>query len=111
MSGRAQGSPANFDPAACPILARHFFGIEPRQSTTVVTADAVAELRFRRQVDRLHRLGSRATAELLAEIGAERSIMTIIDRKLDRYTGLDPAALEAAGGGEFWPAPLREVPR
>ncbi len=69
------------------------------------------DLRFRRQVEHLHRLGPRATAELLTEIGVERSIMTIIDRKLDRYVDLDPAAVEAVGGGDFWPAPLREVPR
>ena len=29
MSGHAQGSPANFDPAACPILATHFFAVGP----------------------------------------------------------------------------------
>ncbi len=69
------------------------------------------DVRFRRQVEHLHRLGPRATAELLAEIGVERSIMTIIDRKLDRYVDLDPATVEEVGGGEFWPAPLREVPR
>ena len=76
---------------------------------TMVAADVVADLRFRRQVERLHRLGPRATAELLAEIGVERSIMTIIDRKLDRYVDLDPAVIEATGGGEFWPVPIREV--
>ncbi len=37
-----------------------------------VKADAVADLRFRRRVERLHRLGLRAVAELLAEIGAKR---------------------------------------
>ncbi len=77
----------------------------------MVAAVVVGDLRFRRQVEHLHRLGPRATAELLAEIGVERSIMTIIDRKLDRYVDLDPAAVEAVGGGDFWPAPLREVPR
>ena len=34
-----------------------------------VAAEIVADLRFRRQVLRLHRLGPRAMAELLAEIG------------------------------------------
>ncbi len=29
MSRHAQGSPADFDPAACPILARHFFAVGP----------------------------------------------------------------------------------
>ncbi len=69
------------------------------------------DLRFRRQVEHLHRLGPRATAELLAEIGAERGITTIIDRKLERYAELDPEAMAAAGGGDFWPAPMHEVRR
>ncbi len=69
----------------------------------------VADLRFRRQVLRLYRLGPRATAELLAEIGAERSITTIIDRKLDTYAAIDPEAIEAAGGDEFWPLSIHEV--
>ncbi len=38
-----------------------------------VAAEHVADLKFRRAVERLHNLGPRATAELLAEIGAERS--------------------------------------
>ncbi len=77
----------------------------------LVAADVVADLRFRRQVERLHELGPRATAELLAEIGAERSIMTVIDRKLDCYTEIDPEAIEAAGGDGFWLPPLHGVER
>ena len=74
-------------------------------------AEIVADLKFRRQVIRLHRQGPRAVGELLAEIGAERSIATTIDRKLDAYTEVEPEVLEAAGGDEFWPAPLRELRR
>ena len=112
MSGPAQGRPpADFDAETHPIIGLHFFGVEPRRSTTVVAADVVADLRFRRCVARLHRLGPRVTAELLAEIGGERGIQTIIDQKLDRYVGLDAEALAAAGGDRFWPAALREVER
>ncbi len=111
MSKHTHSSPADFDPAAYPIIARHFFGIEPRRSTTVVTADAVADLRFRRRVARLHRLGPRATAELLAEIGAERAIQTVIDKKLATYVSIEPEILEAAGGDEFWQPPLHGVER
>lgn len=74
-----------------------------------VAAEIVADLRFRHQVLRLHRLGPRVTAELLAEIGAERSITTIIDRKLARYAEIEPETLEVTAGDGFWPAPLREV--
>ena len=77
--------------------------------TGQAAAEVVADLRRRRHVQRLHRLGDRALAELLAEIGAERGITTIIDRKLERYAELEPKALEAAGGDDFWPVPVREV--
>ena len=76
-----------------------------------VAAVIVSGLRFRRQVERVHALGPRVTAELLAELGAERSIATIIDRKLAIYADLDPEVIAAAGGDDFWPAPLHEVLR
>ena len=63
----------------------------------------IDNLRFRRQVEHLHRLGPRATAELLAEIGVER------DSKLAAYTGIEPEALEAAGGDKFWLVPIHVV--
>ncbi len=74
-----------------------------------VAAEVVADLQFRRQVQRLHGLGDRILGEFLAEIGAERSIQTVIDQKLDTYAELEPETLEVTGGGDFWPAPLREV--
>ncbi len=76
-----------------------------------IAAEVVADLRFRRKVQRLHRLGDRVLGEFLAEIGAERGVQTRIDQKLDRYTELDPAAIEAAGGERFWSTPLHEVRR
>ena len=76
-----------------------------------IAAEVVANLRFRRRVQQVHRLGDRVFGELLAEIGAERGIQTIIDQKLDIYTRLDPETLEATGGADFWPAPLHEVRR
>ena len=97
--------PINFDASACPIIARHWFGVHPFRSA----AEVVADLRFRRQVERVHLLGPRVTAELLAEIGAERSIQTVIDQKLDRYAELNLEALQATGGDRFWPVPIHEV--
>ncbi len=76
-----------------------------------IAAEVVADLCFRRKVQRLHQLGDRVLGEMLAEIGAERSIMTIIDRKLDVFTELEPEALEATGGDRFWQPPLHEVDR
>ncbi len=76
---------------------------------TLIAADIVADLRFRRRVERLHALGPRVVAELLSEIGAERSIATIIDRKLATYVDIDAASIESAGGESFWPLPFWAV--
>jgi hypothetical protein len=48
-------------------------------------------------------------AELLAELGAERSIQTIIDRKLERYIELTPEQLKATGGNDLPPPPFHSV--
>ncbi len=76
-----------------------------------IAAEVVDDLRFRRQVLRLHRLGPWVTAELLAELGAERSIQTVIDEKLDTYVELEPETLEMTGGDRFWQPPLHGVER
>ena len=76
-----------------------------------IAAEIVANRKFQRQVERVHALGPRVTAELLAEIGAERGITSIIDSKLNTYAGLDPKAIEATGGDGFWPLPLHEIRR
>ena len=101
--------PPEFNADIYPILAQHWFGIEPFRPPSQIAAEKVADLRFRRQVQQLHDRGVRVVAELLAELGAERSITTIIDRKLDVYAELGLDALEAASGDRFWPVPLREV--
>lgn len=74
-----------------------------------IAAEVVADLKFRRQVQQVHRLGDRVLGELLAEIGAERGIQSIIDQKLERYAELDPETLEAVSGDKFWPVPIHEV--
>ena len=104
-------APPDFDAGAMPILARHWFAVAPFRANGEVAAEAVADLRFRRQVQRLCRLGPRVVGELLAELGAERGIQTVIDRKLDTYAEFDLAALEVTGGDRFWPVPTHEVQR
>ncbi len=81
------------------------------RSSFLSAAEVVADLKFRRQVEHLHHLGPRVVGELLAEIGAERSIMTLIDQKIDRYAELEPKALDVTGGDGFWQPPLHGVER
>ena len=86
-------------------------GVDPWRSIGSVAAEVVADLEFRRKVERLYARGPRPIAELLAELGAERSITTIIETKLDRYLEVDDASLDATGGREFPAIPLHEVRR
>ena len=102
------------DPAMNPMFRRRW--TEPLRCDGLrpigqIAAEVVADLRFRRQVQRLHGLGDRVLGEFLAELGAELGIQTVIDQKLDTYIEIEIEALETAGGDGFWPAPLREVPR
>ncbi len=87
----ANTAPVNFDPADCPILAVHYFGLERPRPVGPFAAEVVADLQRRRHVQKVHRLGDRVFGELLAEIGAE--------------------ALETTGGDRFPPAPIHGVER
>ena len=55
-------------------------------SIGLTTIDAGVDLRFRRQVERLHRLGPRALGELLAEIGEQRLCRTYLEQRVRRYS-------------------------
>ena len=74
-----------------------------------VVDDLVGELRFHRQVEKLHRLGPRATGELLTEIGEQRGIRTFIERRLRAYAALDPEVVRELDGDEFPRPPLYKV--
>ena len=98
--------PEGFDPQEHPIISQHWYGVKP---CPMSAAETVSDLRFQRQVEHLHGLGARATAELLAELAAERSIRTVIDRKLAVYAALTSEQLMATGGDRFSPPPIRQV--
>ncbi len=74
-----------------------------------IAAEIVADLKFRRQVIRLHQQGPRVLAELLAEITAERGNRVLIERKIDIYAEIEPEVLQAAGGDDFPPLPIHVV--
>ncbi len=100
-------------------MARHVMSHRPKyppicdtfRHVGAVAAEVMADLRRRRKVQRLHRLGDRVLGEFLAELGAEFSIQTPIDKKLDTYAEIESEALETAGGDEFWQPPLHGVER
>ena len=98
--------PADFDASALPIIARHFFGVEPFRSIGEVAGEVVADIRFRRQVEHVHRLGPRAVGELLHEVVAGGNL----DRALEAYERLTPDLLTALGGDRFPPMPIHELP-
>ena len=62
-----------------------------------VTID-LGDVRLRRDVEHLHRLGPRALFELLSEIGRERLLRVDIERRVARYAAIDPAALAVIKG-------------
>ena len=75
--------------------------VGPLRSIGQVAEEVVADLRFHRQVEKLHRLGPRATGELLAEIGEQRHCRTFIDRRVEAYANLDPETVQALDGDQF----------
>jgi hypothetical protein len=72
----------------------------------VAPADVLADLRFARDVEALHRLGARAVLEFLVELGRERLLRTDLEQRVRRWARLDRATLEAAGGDRVAPMPL-----
>lgn len=60
--------------------------------------DALADLRFARSIERLHRRGPRLIHELLCQLAAERLPRQRIEDLVQQYLRIDEAALRAAGG-------------
>ena len=93
-------APPGFDAARYPVIGQHYFGIVPPH---------VRDLQFRRDVERLHRLGPRAIYHLLDEIGCRRLCKTFIEDRAREYAGLDPDVLAAVGGDKLPPSPIHQA--
>lgn len=65
---------------------------------------ALARLRLERGARRLHALGPRAVAELLAEVGQHTGAQPFILDRLTAYGRLTPAQVRAAGADRFTPS-------
>ena len=98
--------PVGLDPEHHRIILAHWYGWRP---VGVVAAEIVADLTFRRKVQRLCAKGPRAVGELLGELGAERCLMSVIEAKLNRFLTVPDEALDATSGHDFPPRPLHEV--
>ena len=105
LKKQVSAAPPDFDPAAHPIVARHFFGIEPFRQIGDVAAKVIADLKRQRQIEHLHQLGPRAVGELLCEVAEGGDL----DHALAAYERLTPALLKAVGGDRFSPLPIHEV--
>lgn len=76
-----------------------------------IAARIVCDLAYRRLVQKVHILGPRVLAELLAEIGCAHGIRGSIETRLRRYASLTPEKL-AVTGGNRWPAiPVYDIER
>ena len=82
--------PPDFDPADCPIIGLHFFGLGPANGTA-----HTRDIRFNRAIERLHKLGPRALGEFLFQVAAERSIRTYLEDRIGSFANLDPDAVAA----------------
>ena len=109
--------PKNFSPDECPILSRHWFGIQPcpqandHQAVPAepIVDNIVADLAFQRDIERLHRLGPRPQYELLREIERRYGCARFIRERVKRYAELDPEIVADLGGDVFPSTPIREV--
>ena len=61
----------------------------------------LGDVRLRRDVEKLHRLGPRPLYHMLVELGCERSFRAAIEDSVARYARLDPAVVKALGADRF----------
>lgn len=69
--------------------------------TTLHRLDSFSQLRLQRGAEHLNRLGPRATAEFLAEIGEAIGGLPAIMGRLTEHERLQPDMLRATGGDHF----------
>ncbi len=69
----------------------------------------IGSARWERQIERVHSLGPRAVAELLAEIAAATGQHVRVVDLVEEYARLDPELIRAVGADNFPPMPLGVV--
>lgn len=66
----------------------------------------IADARFLKDIERVHRGGPRLLAEMLSEIGARRMLRSEIEAVVRRFARLSPAFLAAIGADPVPPADI-----
>ena len=69
-----------------------------RKPTPEEATAFIREIAFRHHVDHLHRLGPRAIAEFLTEVGERHLCRTWIEDRLAAYATVDPETLATLEG-------------
>jgi len=77
-----------------------------RGAQAAARISAQGEMRFRRDVTRLHALGPRAIYQLLTELAARRLLRTEIEQLVGYYAQLDPEIVRAVEADRLPPLPL-----
>ena len=90
----AELTSADIDPDTYPLIAQHWFGVEPPCAIGQIHTTTPTSLRRHRQFEHVHRLGPRAIEELAVEIANGEDL----DRALSAYDRLTTEMLKATGG-------------
>jgi hypothetical protein len=103
-------NPAAGDGGASECLAGRLDAPDNNQNRRAFHDSAeIGSPRFERQIERLHRLGPRPFAELLAEIATGTGASDLIADRVEAYSRLDPEIVRAVGGDRFAPSALAVV--
>ena len=96
-------------PAFAGATSSKFGGFVEHNTRTTSDLQDLADPRFHRQIEHLHRLGPRVFGELLAEIAAVTGEPGLIADRVAAYARLDPGIVRAVGADRFPPRLLCAV--
>ena len=82
---------------------------QPLNTISADKSQALARLRRQRLVEHIHGLGARAVFELIDELDRHHGFGDDLDRRLERYAGVDRRLLVALGADRLPVTPLRLV--
>jgi hypothetical protein len=69
----------------------------------------IRRIRRQRLVEQIHHLGARVLFELIDELDRNHALGADLDRRLERYSSIDPKLIAAVRGDRFPALPTRVV--